>query len=172
MVGSRKALSMQLASMVVAGITDVLGSTIALAEAAGCPQSELESAKTNLAKLRRRDCLAVVLRGATGPTAKKVNGTYLPTGEIDNGKPVYVMAGDSSRCLVFSNDKCWRIKNTVKKDEKGYDGNAYTEPGLAHPTQAKTWKVSDVVGWAQQPLEASVMVMVIVRRACIVTGVI
>ena len=81
------------------GDAEALGSVLTSVEAAGCPQAELEAAKAELKALRRRDCLAVVLRGATGPNASDTNGTYSPTNEEANGAPVYVKVGNPAWCL-------------------------------------------------------------------------
>ena len=132
---------------------------MASAEAAGCPQAELEAAKEELKALRRRDCLAVVLRGATGPKAGAINGTYSPTNEKANGVPVYVMVGNPARCLYRATDGKWYTTTVADKDANKCAGWAHTvEVGLAHPTLAKEWKVSDGKAWAKQPVEASVMV--------------
>ena len=132
---------------------------MASAEAAGCPQAELEAAKAELKALRRRDCLAVVLRGATGPNASYINGTYSPTNEKANGAPVYVKVGDPARCLYKVTNGRWFATTVSDKDANKCTGWACTvEVGLAHPTLAKQWVVWDGETWAQQPVEASVMV--------------
>ena len=131
---------------------------MASAEAAGCPQAELEVAKAELKALRRRDCLSLVLRGATGPNAS-INGTYSPTNEKTNGVPVYVKVGDPARCLYRATDGRWRAASVADKDANECGGSAHTvELGLAHPTLAKEWMVWDNKAWVQQPVEASVMV--------------
>ena len=105
-----------LSSLAAAGDAEALGSALASAEAAGCPQAELEAAKAELKALRRRDCLAVVLRGATGPKASFINGTYSPTNEKANGAPVYVKVEDPAWCLYRATNGCWFATSVAKKD--------------------------------------------------------
>ncbi len=146
--------------MAAAGDAEALGTALSSAEVAGCPQAELEAAKAELKALRRRDCLAVVLRGATGPNASDINGTYSPTNEMANGVPVYVKVGGPSRCLFRATDGSWYAATVAEKDTNECAGCAYTvEECLAHPTLAKEWMVNDGgEEWARQPVEASVMV--------------
>jgi hypothetical protein len=152
-------LAQGLALVAAAGDAEALGSALASAEAAGCPQAELEAAKAELKALRRRDCLAVVLRGATGPNASFINGTYSPTNEKANGAPVYVMVEDPRNCLYRATDGWWYAATVKDKDANECFGCASTvEAGLAHPTLAKEWEVADGKALTQQPVEASVMV--------------
>ncbi len=124
---------------------------MASAEAAGCPQAELEVAKAELKALRRRDCLAVVLRGATGPNASAINGTYSPRNEKANGAPMYVKLVDPTWCLYRDTYGKWYAATVADKDANKIVGCAYTvEEGLVHPTLAKQWKVWDGEAWVQQ----------------------
>ncbi len=142
-----------------AGDAEALGSAVVSAEAAGCPQTELEVAKAELKALRRRDCLAVVLRGATGSTASFINGNYSPTKEKANGQTVFMKVGDRTKCLYRGTDRGWWATDIEGKDANDISGFATTlVAGLAHPTLAKGWMVGDDTAWAQQPVEASVMV--------------
>ena len=147
-----------MAALAAAGNAEALGTTLASAETVGCPQAELEAAKAELKALRLRDCLAVVLRGATGPNASDINGTYSPTNEA-NGAPVYVKVEDPARCLYKATNGSWYAATVAGKDANKCAGAAKTvEVGLAHPTLAKEWKLWDGKAWVQQPMEASVMV--------------
>ncbi len=142
-----------------AGDTEALRNALASAEAAAFPQAELEAAKAELKALRRRDSLAVVLHGATGPFDSDINGTYAPTNEEKNGKRVYVKIEDPAHCLFRATNSMWLAATVANKDANEWVGYAHTvEVGLAHPMLSKQWKVNVGNGWAQQQMEASVMV--------------
>ncbi len=148
-----------MALVAAAGDTEALGSVLALAEAAGYPQAELEVAKAELKALRRRDCLAVVLRGATGIYASDINGTYMPTNHKTNGWPVFVKAEDGYKCLYRAMNGKWFAGCMAEKDEKSCGGWAYTEIGLAHPTLATEWMViCEHDEWKRQPVGSSLTV--------------
>jgi hypothetical protein len=150
---------------VSAGHAEALANALASAEAAGCPQAELEMARAKLKELWRRDCMAVVLRGATGSKARFVNGTYSPTNEKVNGKPVFLKARDPKRCLYMAKDDTWHAATVVSKDASDCVWLACTrEEGLAHPTLAKEWEVTDGPdSWNIQPVKTSMMVRVRAR---------
>ena len=117
-----------------AGDAEALGTALALAEAAGCPQAELEAAKAELAALRR-----VVVRGAPGPLERYVSGAYSVTNETVNGKPVFVMEGQPTRCLFMAKDRRWYAALVTRKDANEPGGWAHTDPGFSHPAHAKEW---------------------------------
>ncbi len=145
-------------SVAATGDAEALASALASAEAAGCPQAELEAAKAELKALQRRDCLAVVLRGATGPYADLVNGTYAPTDEKVNGKTVYIMTGNTDRCLFMATSGVYFAASMTEKKENRLKGFAFTaEVGLAHPMLAKKWMVDGGEAWLEQPLSMSLV---------------
>ena len=98
------------------------------------------------------------MRGATGSNSRILNGTYVPTAERLNGKPVYAKEGDMERWLIFGPDKFWMASHTVNKAENGTDCVAYTELGLAHPGAARSWEVWRGDKWEPQQIELSFMV--------------
>ena len=103
----------------------------------------------------------VTLHGATGPNRAVVNGTYVPTAERLNDKPVYAKEGDADRWLFFATDKSWYV--TTGRENMTANkaaGITHTETGLAHPAAAKAWRVWDGSKWDAQPLEVSIVVRV------------
>ncbi len=95
--------------------------------------------------------LPVVLRGASGANSKIINGTYVQTGDIVNGKAVYANMKDEEVCLVLDNSKHWMV--TTDPDTKkgiGSSGIATTEFGVASPVAANIWRVATQSGWSEQ----------------------
>jgi len=80
--------------------------------------------------------LPVMLRGATGPLASYVNGTYFPTNEKVNGKPVFGKIGGADRCLYYAKDGTWCVSAILRKCADRVVGWAHTDVGLAHPSLA------------------------------------
>lgn len=84
--------------------------------------------------------LPVVLRGAH---AAIVNGTYVPKGDIVNGKMLYAKLGDDAVCLVFTNHRHWMVTDD-EETKKGMGSSGYassTEIGYASPVAVKNWKI-------------------------------
>lgn len=120
----------------VAGDVEVLRSAMASAEAAGCSHAELKEAKLKLKALQH-----VVVCGTTGILDKYINGSYLCTNEKVNGKPVFSMIGDPTKCLFMATDTKWYAAPVIRKDANERGGWAHTEAGLAHPALAQKWVV-------------------------------
>ncbi len=120
-----------------AGDAEALGSALASADAAGCPQADPEAAKAVYTALQR-----VVLCGALGPLDSYINGSYIRTNEKVNGKPVFVMEGDPMKCLFMGRDRKWYAALVTSKDANELRGWAHTEADLAHPSLATEWVVS------------------------------
>ncbi len=60
--------------------------------------------------------VSIDIRGAKGPNAITINGTYDPTDEICNDWPVYQKRGDPNKWMEFFNQsKKWYIKATADR---------------------------------------------------------
>ncbi len=60
--------------------------------------------------------VSIDIRGAKGPNAVTINGTYDPTDEVCNDWPVYQKRGDVNKWLEFFNQSNkWYIKATNDK---------------------------------------------------------
>ena len=102
------------------------------------------------------------ISGATGSNGPLVNGVYRPVGEAYNGKKLFQKEGDNDMwlryALQFDN---WTVSTTEHKDANDGIGWCHsTVKSLAHPTEAKAWKVWDGITnsakkWEDQPVTAS-----------------
>ena len=99
-----------------------------------------------------------VIMGARGPKAGAVNGTYLLTEQVQNGRPVFRKADGSDYWLWYqSSEKEWWVSDTEEpKDGDKTSGVAYSvETNLADPSQGTRWMVTDGSKFEEQ---ASVVV--------------
>ena len=94
----------------------------------------------------------VTISGATGSNAGTVNGTFRPTDQVQNGRPVYAKEGDGNAWLYYAVDQCWWVSGTASKDAGKTSGQAYSmEPNLLDPTQGQRWRVATGGGnWEEQ----------------------
>ncbi len=100
-----------------------------------------------------------MLSGATGPNGAFINGTYIYTTEMLNGKPVYAKES-TFHWIFFRTDGKWGAGATTKeKDENSsFAGWCNSEAGAWHPAAASIWTVWDGVKWELQPMKASKLV--------------
>ena len=85
----------------------------------------------------------VTISGATGSNAGTVNGTFRPTDQVQNGRPVYAKEGDGNAWLYYAVDQCWWVSGTASKDAGKASGWAQSmELNLLDPTQGQRWKVA------------------------------
>lgn len=86
----------------------------------------------------------VTIKGAKGPFSESVNGTFVPTAELLNGKPVYYKEGRTDCWLFYRSDGKWAAGTTSSQlaMNAADAGTATSEVGLAHPAAAKLWQVS------------------------------
>ncbi len=86
--------------------------------------------------------LPVIISGGSGGTSDLVNGTYLPTGERLNDKPVFVKDGDSNKWLLCCKNCKWMVTDTACKNENDIKGWATSvDYGVGHPSLVKQWKI-------------------------------
>ena len=93
---------------------------------------------------------AMVIGGATGPTADFVNGVFdrVPGERKPGGAPVYRKRGDGGKWLFLApSDNTWYVGSTKSKDAREYHGWACTADAVAdgtlpHEAPAGGWKVN------------------------------
>ena len=86
----------------------------------------------------------VTISGAKGSNARIVNGTFRPTDQVQNGRPVYAHEGHSNAWLYYAVDQAWYVSNTESKDAGKAAGWAQSmELNLLDPTQGQKWSVYD-----------------------------
>jgi len=62
------------------------------------------------------NAVSIDIRGAKGPNAVTINGTYDPTDELCNEWPVYQKRGDQNKWMeYFNQSNKWYIKATNDK---------------------------------------------------------
>ena len=95
----------------------------------------------------------VHITGATGPNASLVNGVYTPVpGEVYNGHPIFVKAGEPDKYLRYKPNHCWGVSGTASKDANNTSGWAYSvEKHVGLPQDVKRWKVCVNDEWEVQP---------------------
>ncbi len=100
---------------------------------------------------------AVLIGGATGVTATRINGVYDSVG-VHNGRSLFRQRGDPGQWLRWvPSSGCWTVSSTADKDSNNALGICRCEElGLDDPRQAKTWRVHDGTLWTAQPAMACV----------------
>jgi hypothetical protein len=86
-----------------------------------------------------------------------INGVYCPMLELYNGKPLFQKEGDKNKWLLFNKNNKWMVTDTSSKDSN--DGSGFcisTISGLAHPIEAKAWKIVVDDDWVEQAGMAAV----------------
>ena len=99
------------------------------------------------------------ISGATGKSQARVNGTFEPTIETQNGFPIYRKKGDEETWIevVFKSVSGWRwyLKPTANKGPDSSICFAYaqcSEDNVSLPAEEKEWHVHTVDGFVTQPL--------------------
>lgn len=90
-------------------------------------------------------CLAVTsltILGASGPTARSINGEYDPTGTLYNGRPLLGRRDGTPGWFRFTKKGSWMVSNTQHKDANDNTG-VLVSVGLDRfdPTKVGTWLV-------------------------------
>ena len=103
-----------------------------------------------------RRCGGFKLSKATGEHATEVNGLYKQTGEVVNGRAVYIKlnSGGNSECCWYGPHGYWYVSTIAAKDANESGGYAYTTTtGLPHPAlPGEAWTVLFGPGnWVDQP---------------------
>jgi hypothetical protein len=86
---------------------------------------------------------SVVIRGAAGKNASKVNGIYEPTSEVYNGKLLFKKRDMKDLWLRFeASTSSWMVSSTADKDENNSVGWCHcNDEHLNDPKRALVWKV-------------------------------
>jgi hypothetical protein len=96
--------------------------------------------------------VSIDIRGAKGPNAITINGTYDPTDEICNDAPVYQKRGDQNKWMEFFNQsKKWYIKATTDRGKARGWLRLASDP-MVTPEHCKAiCEVWDGSKWTSQP---------------------
>lgn len=96
--------------------------------------------------------VSIDIRGAKGPNAITINGTYDPTDEVCNDAPVYQKRGDSNKWMEFFNQsKKWYIKATTDRGKARGWLRLSADP-METPENCKSvCEVWDGSKWTSQP---------------------
>ena len=97
--------------------------------------------------------VALVISGATGPCAPKVNGLFDATDESSGGQTVYIKRDNPDTCVHFWPDtKQWIVAATI---DRGKNSNGWAclahNGGLEAASSLATWKVTDNGVFQDQP---------------------
>jgi len=96
--------------------------------------------------------VSIDIRGAKGPNAVTINGTYDPTDEVCNDWPVYQKRGDPNKWLEFFNQSNkWYIKATNDKGKARGWMRLSSEPTTSPELCKATCEVWDGSRWSCQP---------------------
>ena len=98
-----------------------------------------------------RDCMVegtMLIAGATGSSATNINGAYIPTGQVHNGRELLQKEGGQNKWLRYTTGNRWVVSGT--KDANNLNGWVHSEAGVADPALASTWKVLDGGAWEEQ----------------------
>ena len=96
--------------------------------------------------------VSIDIRGAKGPNAVTINGTYDPTDEVCNEWPVYQKRGDPNKWLEFFNQSNkWYIKATNDKGKARGWMRLSSEPTTSPELCKATCEVWDGSRWSCQP---------------------
>ena len=87
--------------------------------------------------------------GATGSNAANVNGVFEPTGDVQNGKALFVKRGDASKWLRFNPVGCWLVSSAA---DTSIGWCQSVGPDKAHddPTSVTKWQVYSGSDWEDQ----------------------
>jgi len=94
------------------------------------------------AKLRQR----IIFAGVNGYNAPRLNGAFVPTGEMFNGKPLYTKETDPALRLYFLTGKS---KWSVLAEDNAVLLESF-EPNVELPTLVKMWNVNCGLNWIVQ----------------------
>merc|ERR1712166_1006475 len=85
---------------------------------------------------------SVLIKGATGPSASRINGVYKLTNlPRHNGRPLWQKEGDTDEWLRCIRNTKWMISTSEDIDADKSSGPFHcVETGLADPTAAKKWQ--------------------------------
>ena len=96
--------------------------------------------------------VSIDIRGAKGPNAVTINGTYDPTDEVCNDWPVYQKRGDPNKWLEFFNQSNkWYIKATNDKGKARGWMRLSSDPTTTPENCKATPEVWDGSRWTSQP---------------------
>ncbi len=98
---------------------------------------------------------SVVIGGATGTNAAKVNGIYEPTVEVHNGKLLFQKRGMKDHWLHFdASTGFWIVSTTAGKDAKNnlrwWPLSYSTDRDLQDPKSAVAWRILNGSAWEDQ----------------------
>jgi hypothetical protein len=96
--------------------------------------------------------VSIDIRGAKGPNAITINGTYDPTDEICNDWPVYQKRGDPNKWMEFFNQsKKWYIKATTDRGKARGWLRLASDPPTTPESCSSICEVWDGSKWTSQP---------------------
>lgn len=124
-------------SLMALGDTETLAIAIELAQKAGFSNTELHVPRRQLADFRLRDLLPVVIHGASGENAEMVNGIYVRTAELMNGKSIYIKPDNLPMQLFVSDDGKWLATPIPFDAHKSVSWKQSST--LPHPSSAAEW---------------------------------
>ena len=87
----------------------------------------------------------ITIAGATGFQKDIINGTYVKTTEVKNGKPVYAKVGNKNGCLFYTTADKWTVTDVTDKDTNATTGYACSPTThLASPElETVAWRVME-----------------------------
>ena len=96
---------------------------------------------------------AVVVSGASGPCAARINGVFYVSDELSGGRCVYIKRDDPDVCIHFwEASRQWFVAATT---DKGKNSNGWAcvvhDGGLDSASSLRTWKVTANGVFGDQP---------------------
>ena len=88
---------------------------------------------------------SVLIKGATGSNASRINGVYKLTNlPLYNGRPLWQKEGDTDEWLRCIRSTKWKISTSEDIEADNSSGRFLSvEKGLADPTAGKQWQAYD-----------------------------
>lgn len=98
----------------------------------------------------------IMLHGASGNLAEKINGRYYPTEEVHNDATLYVKLDDPAKCIEWmASNRTWQVKPTSKTGKNKSWARLWCEGPLPLDRLAAdsryVWQQYDSMGWGDRP---------------------
>ena len=92
------------------------------------------------------------MSGAVGDNAKHINGVFKPSGEIQNGREMYVRVDNPDKWLRFMANGKWAVSSASDKDANNLTSWCSSQDLDANdPTQVRSWSVYNGKEFITQP---------------------
>ena len=104
---------------------------------------QYEGARRRMVQIITEESKPIHIAGATQEWATRINGTFCPTTQVQNDRPVYAKEGDGDTWLYYALEQRWTVSSTESKDGNTTFSYAQSvETNLVDPALGKRWVVA------------------------------